>query len=100
MNGSKIFITNGGVADIYIVFAITDPTSKSKGTTAFIIEKDFPGFSVGKKERKLGIRSSPTTELILKNENSKENVLGQVGNGFKIAMKTLDGGRNGLLRRL
>ncbi len=97
MNGSKIFITNGGVADIYIVFAITDPTSKSKGTTAFIIEKDFPGFSVGKKERKLGIRSSPTTELLFEEcKIPKENVLGQVGDGFKIAMKTLDGGRNGI----
>jgi butyryl-CoA dehydrogenase len=97
MNGSKIFITNGGVADIYIVFAITDPTSKSKGITAFIIEKDFPGFSVGKKERKLGIRSSPTTELLFEEcKIPKGNVLGQVGDGFKIAMKTLDGGRNGI----
>ncbi|PAF11758.1 acyl-CoA dehydrogenase, partial [Shouchella clausii] len=64
LNGSKIFITNGGIADIYIVFAITDPASKHKGTTAFIIEKDIKGFSVGKKESKLGIRSSPTTEII------------------------------------
>jgi butyryl-CoA dehydrogenase len=97
MNGSKIFITNGGVADIYIVFAITDPTSKSKGITAFIIEKDFPGFSIGKKERKLGIRSSPTTELLFEEcKVPRENVLGQVGDGFKIAMKTLDGGRNGI----
>ena len=54
LNGSKIFITNGGVADIYVVFALTDPTSKQKGTTAFIVESDFPGFSVGKKEKKLG----------------------------------------------
>src|SRR5690606_16026354 len=64
LNGSKIFITNGGIADIYIVFAVTDPTSKHKGTTAFIVESDMEGFSVGKKERKLGIRSSPTTEII------------------------------------
>lgn len=97
LNGSKIFITNGGAADIYVVFAVTDPAQKTKGTTAFIVEKDFPGFSVGKKEKKLGIRSSPTTEIIF--EDCKvpvENVLGQVGEGFKIAMMTLDGGRNGI----
>jgi alkylation response protein AidB-like acyl-CoA dehydrogenase len=97
LNGSKIFITNGGIADIYIVFAVTDPESKHKGTTAFIVEKDFEGFSVGKKERKLGIRSSPTTEIIFDNcRVPKENMLGQLGEGFKIAMQTLDGGRNGI----
>lgn len=64
LNGTKIFITNGGIADFYIVFANLAPEQKHKGTTAFIVEKDFPGFSVGKKERKLGIRSSPTTEII------------------------------------
>ncbi|HZG70343.1 MAG TPA: acyl-CoA dehydrogenase [Chondromyces sp.] len=97
LNGSKIFITNGGVADIYVVFALTDPSSKHKGTTAFIVESDFPGFSVGKKEKKLGIRSSPTTEIIFEEcRVPKENVLGQVGEGFKIAMMTLDGGRNGI----
>jgi butyryl-CoA dehydrogenase len=97
ISGSKIFITNGGIADIYIVFASTDPTQKTKGITAFIVESDFPGFSVGKKENKLGIRSSPTTEIIF--EECKvpvENVLGNVGEGFKIAMMTLDGGRNGI----
>ncbi|GAA0320244.1 acyl-CoA dehydrogenase AcdA [Bacillus carboniphilus] len=97
LNGSKIFITNGGIADIYVVFALTDPESKQKGTTAFIVEKDFPGFSVGKKEKKLGIRSSPTTEIIF--EDCKvpvENRLGEEGEGFKIAMMTLDGGRNGI----
>ncbi|MBS4178030.1 acyl-CoA dehydrogenase [Lederbergia citrea] len=96
LNGSKIFITNGGIADIYIVFALTDPNDK-RSTTAFIIEKDFEGFSVGKKEKKLGIRSSPTTEIIF--EDCKvpvENILGEVGQGFKIAMMTLDGGRNGI----
>nr|WP_144927097.1 acyl-CoA dehydrogenase [Paenibacillus bovis] len=96
LNGSKIFITNGGVADFYIVFALTDPKDK-RSATAFIIEKDFPGFSIGKKERKLGIRSSPTTTIIF--ENCKvpvENVLGEVGQGFRIAMMTLDGGRNGI----
>ncbi|MFS0635054.1 acyl-CoA dehydrogenase [Mesobacillus foraminis] len=97
LNGSKIFITNGGVADIYIVFALTDPANRHKGTTAFIIEADFAGFSVGKKEKKLGIRSSPTTEIIFEDcQVPKENVLGQEGEGFKIAMMTLDGGRNGI----
>ncbi|WJY26536.1 MULTISPECIES: acyl-CoA dehydrogenase [Sporosarcina] len=97
LNGSKIFITNGGIADIYIVFAVTDPESKHKGTTAFIVESDFPGFSVGKKEKKLGIRSSPTTEIIFDNcRVPKENMLGEEGQGFIIAMKTLDGGRNGI----
>ncbi|HEY9577029.1 MAG TPA: acyl-CoA dehydrogenase [Pseudobacillus sp.] len=97
LNGSKIFITNGGIADIYIVFALTDPASKQRGTTAFIVEKDFPGFSVGKKEKKLGIRSSPTTEIIFEDcRVPKENVLGSEGDGFKVAMMTLDGGRNGI----
>ncbi|REB05924.1 acyl-CoA dehydrogenase [Sporosarcina sp. BI001-red] len=97
LNGSKIFITNGGIADIYIVFAVTDADSKHKGTTAFIVEADYPGFSVGKKEKKLGIRSSPTTEIIFDNcRVPKENMLGEEGQGFIIAMKTLDGGRNGI----
>jgi butyryl-CoA dehydrogenase len=97
LNGSKIFITNGGAAEIYVVFAATDSSQKAKGITGFIVESDFPGFSVGKKEDKMGIRSSPTTEIIF--EECKvpvENVLGQVGEGFKIAMMTLDGGRNGI----
>ncbi|WP_313236896.1 acyl-CoA dehydrogenase [Sporosarcina ureae] len=97
LNGSKIFITNGGIADTYIVFAVTDPESKHKGTSAFIVESTFEGFSVGKKERKLGIRSSPTTEVVLDNcRVPKENLLGEEGDGFIIAMKTLDGGRNGI----
>ncbi|MCM3179242.1 acyl-CoA dehydrogenase [Cytobacillus horneckiae] len=97
LNGSKIFITNGGVADIYVVFALTDPANKHKGTTAFIVESSFEGFSVGKKEKKLGIRSSPTTEIIFEEcKVPAENVLGEIGEGFKIAMMTLDGGRNGI----
>lgn len=96
LNGAKIFITNGGIADTYIVFALTDPNDR-RSTTAFIVESDFEGFSVGKKEDKMGIRSSPTTELIFENcIVPVENVLGEVGQGFKIAMTTLDGGRNGI----
>jgi alkylation response protein AidB-like acyl-CoA dehydrogenase len=97
LNGSKIFITNGGCADIYIVFAQTDLKLKHKGIAAFIVEKDYPGFSVGKKVRKLGIRSSSTTEVVFDHcRVPKGNLLGQVGEGFKIAMMTLDGGRNGI----
>ncbi|APC49777.1 acyl-CoA dehydrogenase [Virgibacillus halodenitrificans] len=97
LNGSKVWITNGGVADIYIVFAKTDADAKHKGISAFIVEKGTEGFTFGKKEKKLGIRSSPTTELIFENcRIPKENMLGAEGEGFKIAMTTLDGGRNGI----
>lgn len=97
LNGNKVWITNGGAADIYIVFAKTDTDLKHKGISAFIVEKGTEGFSFGKKEKKLGIRSSPTTELIFENcRIPKENMLGKQGEGFKIAMTTLDGGRNGI----
>ncbi|SET23254.1 acyl-CoA dehydrogenase [Salinibacillus kushneri] len=97
LNGNKVWITNGGVADIYVVFAKTDQDARHKGISAFIVEKGTPGFSFGKKEKKLGIRSSPTTELIFENcKVPKENCLGEEGEGFRIAMMTLDGGRNGI----
>ncbi|HYF83323.1 MAG TPA: acyl-CoA dehydrogenase [Clostridia bacterium] len=97
LNGSKVFITNGGEADIYIVFAMTDKSKGNKGISAFIVEKDFIGFSIGKKEEKLGIRGSSTTELIFENcIVPKENLLGQENKGFGIAMQTLDGGRIGI----
>ena len=97
LNGSKIFITNGGVADTFIVFAMTDKSQGTRGISAFIVEKGFPGFSIGKKEDKLGIRASSTTELIFENcIVPKENLIGKEGKGFSIAMKTLDGGRIGI----
>ena len=97
LNGSKIFITNGGVADTFIVFAMTDKSQGTRGISAFIVEKDFPGFSIGKKEDKLGIRASSTTELIFEDcVVPKENLVGKEGKGFGIAMKTLDGGRIGI----
>lgn len=97
LNGSKIFITNGGVAETFIVFAMTDRSKGTKGISAFIVEKDFPGFSIGKHEDKLGIRASSTTELVMQNcIVPKENLIGQEGRGFGIAMKTLDGGRIGI----
>ncbi len=98
INGTKIFITNGGEAETYIIFARTDKTAeKHHGISAFIVEKDTPGFSFGKKEKKLGIRSSPTLELIFDNcQVPGANLLGEEGQGFKVAMKTLDGGRIGI----
>ncbi len=97
LNGSKIFITNAGYAHVYVIFAMTDKSVGVKGITAFIVEAGTPGFSVGKKELKLGIRGSATCELIFENcRVPKSNLLGKVGGGFSIAMKTLDGGRIGI----
>jgi len=97
LNGTKVFITNGGVADTYIVMAMTDKKKGTKGISAFIVEKGFDGFTIGKKEDKMGIRASATTELIFQNcKVPKENILGEIGDGFKIAMATLDGGRIGI----
>ncbi|MCL2062976.1 MAG: acyl-CoA dehydrogenase [Candidatus Cloacimonetes bacterium] len=97
LNGSKIFITNAGPADIYVVMAMTDKTVGTRGISAFIVEKGMPGFTIGKAEKKLGIRGSATCELIFENVKLPiENLLGQEGKGFSIAMKTLDGGRIGI----
>ncbi|MCI1966546.1 MAG: acyl-CoA dehydrogenase [Oscillospiraceae bacterium] len=97
LNGSKIFITNAGYADLYVVFAMTERNLGNHGISAFIIEKGFPGFSVGKPEKKMGIRGSATCELFFKDcVVPKENLLGQEGKGFIIAMTTLDGGRIGI----
>ena len=97
LNGSKIFITNGYVAEVFVVFAMTDPSKGTKGISAFIVEKDFPGFSVGKHEVKMGLHGSPTAEIVFTDcEVPKENLLGQEGKGFRIAMATLDGGRIGI----
>ena len=87
LNGSKIFITNGGVAETFIIFAMTDKSKGTRGISAFIVEKGFEGFSIGKKEEKLGIRASSTTELVMSNcVVPKENLIGQEGKGFGIAM--------------
>ncbi len=97
LDGSKIFITNAGYADVYIIMAMTDKSKGTRGISAFIVDGDTPGFTVGKKEKKMGIRGSATCELIFENcRIPKENLLGKEGMGFKIAMKTLDGGRIGI----
>lgn len=97
LNGTKCFITNGGIADIYVVFALTDPAAGVKGMSAFVVEKDTPNFEIGKHENKMGIRGSQTTELIFKGARiPKANLIGKEGKGFGMAMGTLDGGRVGV----
>ena len=97
LNGNKIFITNAAHAHVYLIMAMTDKSKGTRGISAFIVERDFPGFSIGKKEKKMGIRGSATCELIMENcIVPAENLLGQEGKGFSIAMKTLDGGRIGI----
>ncbi|HET9409108.1 MAG TPA: acyl-CoA dehydrogenase [Candidatus Sulfotelmatobacter sp.] len=97
LNGRKLWITNGKEAGLFVLFATIDPSAGYKGITAFLVEKDFPGFTVGKKEDKLGIRASSTCELILEDcRVPKENVLGEVGKGYKIAIETLNEGRIGI----
>ncbi|MDR1049401.1 MAG: acyl-CoA dehydrogenase [Synergistaceae bacterium] len=97
LNGSKAFITNGGQADVYIVMAMTDPAKKTRGISAFIVDKDAPGFRVGKIEHKMGIRGSSTAEILFENcRVPRGNLLGDLGQGFRIAMTSLDGGRIGI----
>ena len=97
LNGTKIWITQGSVADIICVFAVTDPSKGANGISAFVVEKDFPGFKVGKLEKKMGIRGSPTVELIFEDcEVPAANLLGEEGTGFKTAMKVLDKSRPGI----
>jgi len=94
LNGTKNFITNGSIADVAVVFAQTDPAAHQKGIAAFIVEKGTPGFGVGKLERKLGIRGSDTAQLVFQDcRVSAVNLLGEVGEGLRIALSTLDGGR-------
>jgi len=97
LNGVKLWITNGAEAGAYVVFATIDPAAGYKGITAFLVDRDAPGFAVGKKEDKLGIRASSTTELLLEScEVPEENVLGEVGKGYRIAIETLNEGRIGI----
>jgi butyryl-CoA dehydrogenase len=97
LTGSKIFITNADYADTYVVMAMTDKTAGTRGISSFIVEKGMPGFTIGKKEKKLGIRGSATCELIFENvQLPLDNLLGQEGKGFRVAMQTLDGGRIGI----
>jgi alkylation response protein AidB-like acyl-CoA dehydrogenase len=97
LNGAKLWITNGAEAGAYVVFATVDPAAGYKGITAFLVERGFPGFQVGKKEDKLGIRASSTTELLLEDcEVPEENVLGEAGKGYRVAIETLNEGRIGI----
>ncbi len=97
LNGNKVFITNAGEADVYCVFAVTNPNQRSHGISAFLVEKDTPGFRIGKKEKKMGLHGSSTCELLFEDARvPAENLLGMEGGGFTIAMRLLDGGRIGI----
>ena len=97
LDGAKVFITNGGYADVFVVMAMTDKSKGNHGISSFIVEKGDPGFSIGKTEDKMGICASSTTELIFQNcKIPKDRLLGEIGDGFKVAMSTLDGGRIGI----
>jgi len=97
LNGQKLWITNGNEADIFVVFATVDPTKGYKGITGFVVERGSPGFTVGKKEDKLGLRASSTTELIFEHcAVPAENVIGEIGKGYKVAIETLNAGRIGI----
>jgi alkylation response protein AidB-like acyl-CoA dehydrogenase len=97
INGRKLWITNGKEAEIFVLFANANPEAGYRGITAFVIEKTTEGFSVGKKENKLGIRASSTVELILEDcKVAKENVLGEIGKGYKVSIETLNEGRIGI----
>jgi butyryl-CoA dehydrogenase len=97
LNGAKVFITNGGYADVFVVMAMTDKSKGNHGISSFIVEKGDEGFSIGKTEDKMGICASSTTELIFQNcKIPKDRLLGEIGDGFKVAMSTLDGGRIGI----
>ena len=97
LNGQKLWITNGNEAEIFVVFANINPEAGYRGITAFVVEKNFDGISVGKKENKLGIRASSTTEVIFDNcRVPKENVLGEIGKGYKVSIETLNEGRIGI----
>ncbi len=97
LTGQKLWITNANEADLFIVFATVNPEAGYKGITAFLVERDFPGFQVGKKENKMGIRASSTCEILLENcKVPKENVLGEVGKGYKVSIETLNEGRIGI----
>ena len=101
LNGQKLWITNGKESSLFIVITTVDPSAGYKGITAFIVEKGFPGFTVGKKEDKLGIRASSTTELIFEDcRVPKENLLGEVGKGYKVAIETLNEGRIGIAAQM
>jgi alkylation response protein AidB-like acyl-CoA dehydrogenase len=97
LNGNKLWITNGAEAGLYLLFANAEPEKGYKGITGFVVERDFPGFSIGKKEDKLGIRASSTCELILENVRvPRANVVGDAGQGYKVAIETLNEGRIGI----